>query len=171
MGQLTTDVLDTAHVPPMEYGLNYAPRRAFCCVAPARTSMAAPMRRFSATLTVLPVPIKCPFWSQTIFAENGSQPSCHSWMSYRSDFRSPAHNCTASTLWSLLVLFNLSRQLITMSSYSRDLIGYGRKPPQPNWPNGARSRFIRRQLRGGRRKLRIAWRCWLRGISFRNCRR
>ena len=25
-----------------------------------------------------------------------------------------------------------------MSSYSRDLIGYGRKPPQPNWPNGAR---------------------------------
>ena len=38
-----------------------------------------------------------------------------------------------------LELFHLPRQLsMAETSYPRDLVGYGRNPPHPRWPNGAR---------------------------------
>ena len=37
--------------------------------------------------------------------------------------------------------------------YPRDLVGYGRTPPHPRWPDEARiARAVRDQLRGGRRE-------------------
>ena len=56
--------------------------------------------------------------------------------------------------------------------YPRDMVGYGRNPPDPNWPGGAAVavQFVD-QLRGGRREQHPARRRRLRGLPVRDRRR
>ena len=58
------------------------------------------------------------------------------------------------------------------ATYPRDLIGYGRNPPDPRWPGAcARRRAVRRQLRGRRRTLDPAWRRGIGSVPVGRARR